>query len=375
MSETKSSAFLEVLPALNATEPQKWVEAMRGLKLKRTSGNILVLQAHYVVDPLRDPEINPDWKVKERKKYTSQAAWDREQDIVDEAGGGELVFADTLVSHWKKIVIEDPAWRPDPEWRVDGGFDHGKTNATALLRAYHDFDGNIVYAGEYYQPGREVWQHAPAMKKMPDFERMEPVISDPTIFYTTAQQSQRPGSTAERAKSVSELYYEAGIQNMASFGGDRSDVSFAARLMSAWANLDTRLPSVRIVCTNYAETPQFGMHGWSCPNLLWELMRTRRVKLTAQQLLSRNTSEAIIDKDNHARDAMKYNLMSHPEPSVKSLERRVTERVEALKKIDPTVAVAQYHKILREEQDDDEPQYYGGGARRRLAQMKRKRGH
>jgi hypothetical protein len=42
-------------------------------------------------------------------------------------------------------------------------------------------------------------------------------------------------------------------------------------------------------------------------------MRTRRVDLTAQQLLSQNISEAIIDKHNHARDAMKYLLTSHPD--------------------------------------------------------------
>jgi hypothetical protein len=37
------------------------------------------------------------------------------------------VFADTLITYWKKIVITDPRWRPDPGWRVEGGFDHGKT--------------------------------------------------------------------------------------------------------------------------------------------------------------------------------------------------------------------------------------------------------
>ena len=96
---------------------------------------------------------------------------------------------------------------------------------------------------------------------------------------------------------------------------DRSDVSLAARLMTHWANLDVREPSVKIVCRNYGEKPQPGLHNWDCPNLLWELMRTRRVKLTAQQLLSRNLAEAIVDKDNHARDVMKYIIMSHPEPS------------------------------------------------------------
>jgi hypothetical protein len=48
------------------------------------------------------------------------------------------------------------------------------------------------------------------------------------------------------------------------------------------------------------------------------------VKLTAQQLLSRNASGTIVGKDNHARDAMKYFyfVKTQPERSRKSLERR-----------------------------------------------------
>jgi hypothetical protein len=111
------------------------------------------------------------------------------------------------------------------------------------------------------------------------------------------QGAARPGEAQQRAKSVNELYVEQGIELFSSFALDRSDVSFAGRLMMHWANLDKREPSVKIVCRNYSEKPQPGLHNWDCPNLLWELMRTRRVKLTAQQLLSRNLSEAIVDKD------------------------------------------------------------------------------
>ena len=109
---------------------------------------------------------------------------------------------------------------------------------------------------------------------------------------------------------------------------------------------------MRIFCPRgtYAEKPVPGLWNWGCPKLLWELMNTRRVKLSAQQLLSRNVSEAIMDKDNHARDAMKYHLMSHPEPGQKSLDRRVTERVNKLAETDPTMAVAQFNKIVREEE-------------------------
>ncbi len=72
------------------------------------------------------------------------------------------------------------------------------------------------------------------------------------------------------------------------------------------------------------------MHPWDCPNLLWELMRTRRVKLSAQQLAGRNASEAIVDKDNPARDAMKYIVMSHPEPAGKTVEQLVAEEIKPL---------------------------------------------
>ena len=65
-----------------------------------------------------------------------------------------------------------------------------------------------------------------------------------------------------------------------------------------------------------SEQPQYGLHPWDCPNLLWELLRTRREKLSAHQLRNQNVSERIVDKDNHARDAMKYVIMSLPEPSV-----------------------------------------------------------
>ena len=36
-----------------------------------------------------------------------------------------------------------------------------------------------------------------------------------------------------------------------------------------------------------------------CPNLLWELMPTRREQLSAAQLMRKNPTEAIVDKDNH----------------------------------------------------------------------------
>ena len=88
---------------------------MRGLTVRRTKGGIPVIRHHYSADPVRDPDLNPAWKATERKAYTSQAAWDREQEIRDEAGGGELVFADTLVTYWSRVsVITDPQVEAGP---------------------------------------------------------------------------------------------------------------------------------------------------------------------------------------------------------------------------------------------------------------------
>lgn len=327
MSRTK---VLKAIEESKQVPAQTAIPIRRGLTIRRTAGGIPVVRHHYSADPSRDPEQNPEWKAAERKTYTSQAAWDREQEIQDNAGGGELVFADTLITHWKKIVIDDPHWTPDPNWRVEGGFDHGKTNPTALERCYIDYHGTIIFAGEYYQPGKEIWEHAPVIKQMADVRKIAACFADPTIFDMTLQQSQRSGQAAERARSFNELYVEAGIALFSPFAMDRSDVSFAGRLQMHWANLDEREPTVKIVCRNYTETPQYGLHNWDCPNLIWELMRTRRVKLTAQQLLSRNVAEAIVAKDEHARDCMKYVLMSHPEPTLKSVEQKVAEAIKPL---------------------------------------------
>jgi hypothetical protein len=393
-SQIKNRRAAKALAETKNLPPQTAVEVGRGVTVRRTKGGIPVWHVHYSAHPDRNPETDPEWKKNERKKYTSQADWDREQEIVDEAGGGERVFADTLLSHWSKIVIEDPDEIREiaencREWEVGGGFDHGKTNPTCLLRAYVDFEGNIIYAGEYYMPGREIWQHAPVMKRMYDFDRMLEgnlgIQADRSIFPFTQQQEQRPGHAPERAKSYADLYADQGVTNLVSFGADASDVSFALRLHAHWADLEHRRPSVRIICPKgmYADKPQPGLYNWGCPNLLWELMVARRTKLTAQQLVSRNTSEAIVDKDNHARDAMKYFLMMQPEPSRKSLERRLEERVEATKQqainegatSDQAVtnAVLQYVRLMHEEQEADSPStFYGGNARRRLNLMQRR---
>ncbi|GAC1515353.1 MAG: hypothetical protein NVS1B11_32220 [Terriglobales bacterium] len=116
----------------------------KGLNLRTTRKGIPVMRLHYSADPERDAE----WVKSEKRKYTSQATWDREQEIVHEAGGGELVFAEILNRHADKIIIRDSNFEIPPFWKTLGGFDHGKTNPTAFLLARIDTDGTIYFVAE-----------------------------------------------------------------------------------------------------------------------------------------------------------------------------------------------------------------------------------
>jgi hypothetical protein len=79
---------------------------------------------------------------------------------------------------------------------------------------------------------------------------------------------------------------------------------------------DHREPTLKIVCPCDYSRKLFGLFCEGCPNLLWELMRTRRQQLSAAQLTrKKNPTEAIVDKDDYLRDALKYILLSLPSPS------------------------------------------------------------
>jgi hypothetical protein len=218
-------------------------------------------------------------------------------------------------------------------------------------------------------PGKEVWEHVPEIRKMPDIHRISATYADPSIFDCTMQQSINPTNSQplrQSAKSINDLYREQGIELFWPFALDRSDVGFAARLMLHWSNLDQREPTVRIVCRQRSEQPQYGLHPWDCPNLLWELMRTRRVKLNAQQMLTRNYSEAIVDKDNHARDAMKYVLMSLPEPSPMATNDRLRQELKQLAdQGDLTSAYVRFQQGKAEE-SGDQPRPRGAYLRYRI---------
>ena len=131
------------------------------------------------------------------------------------------------------------------------------------------------------------------------------------------------------------------------------------RILEHWRNLDHREPTLKIVCPHDYSRRRFGLFPDGCPNLLWELMRTRRERLSASQLMRKNPTEAIVDKDNHLRDALKYILLSLPSPSEtpKAMKREQLVRDAFADGTYPTLAL-QMAQLDQEESKECEPVEY-----------------
>lgn len=338
------------LQTLEDMPPQGPVTVVKGCTIRRTLYGQSIMRLHYSAIPERDPdtEEGAKWKKRERALSSSEAAWKKEQEIDYLAQGGESVFGPILSvpEYYQQIVISDPNWMPDPRWEVAFGFDHGKTNATALLKAYitreeidpktgvaRPFD--IYFAGEYYSMRREGWQNnidenVMMMMQMPDIQRRRWIVADPSIFPETVVHSKGDYT------AIHSEYKDAGFFTMRPYEGVRSDVTFAEWLLSDyWGGLARgKRPRVFIVCRTPSERPQPGLHEYDCPNLMWELKRAKRVEMTARQLLTKNPSDALVDKHNHARDAMKYLLGTLSNPAKKPLNEEMEEKLKNL--TDPT---------------------------------------
>lgn len=299
-------------------------QLLRGLSEKRTPEGICVLTAHYTADPDRATQ---EWKETERRKYTSEGAWQREQEIVFSAGGGERLFADILTRYAHKIIIdpETSGFQPSPHWDYLGGFDYGKANPTAALIGTIDYDGTIYILREYYQPGFSPKEHRPWITQLQGFSSTT-MYADPSIFY--ANQAQGDGTF----KAIATMFAEEGIDNLTP-APENNELLGMERILSHWMNLDQREPTLKIVCPKRLQDiakPTYEIVNGGCPNLLWELRRARREELTATQLSNRNPTEKIVDKDNHLRDCLKYLVLTLPGPSQKSARMLAAEAVRPL---------------------------------------------
>lgn len=347
MSETLLQSALR---KLDEVPVQTRIEVIKGVTLRRKKKGLTVLSLHYSAVPIRDPETpeGQKWYEREHAKYSTEAMWKKEQEIDPDATGGEAVFGRILNEFYDVVVISDPHWFPDPRWDVVGGFDHGVANATCLLKAYvpqakldpvtgKNMPTEVYVAGEYYSYRRDDWennvdQNVQQMKQMPDMERARWIMGDPAIFWNSKEQaSGAPTNTWE-------TYHKNKMWPMRSYDGIRSDVTFVQWMLADYwklSLLQQKKPRLYIVCRNPSDAPQPGLHPYDCPNLIWELKRARRVEMTARQLMTQNQKENLREKNNHARDCLKYLTGLLRNPAAIDPMEAITEEVS---KLDPFTA-------------------------------------
>lgn len=330
--------------------------------LQKLHAQAPVYRVHYSADPERGAE----WLARERKKYSSQGAWDREQEIIHEAGGGERLFAEVLARWEDKILIDrhESGFQPSPYWKRIAGFDHGKANPTAALVGCVDGDGILYILGEYYQPGLSPRQHRPNLMMLNGFLHAE-VLADPSIFYKT--QAQSDGTF----KAIADLYIEEGIANLLP-APSNNELTGMERILSHWVELDHREPTLRIVCPRRLRDisrPIYGVHNDGCPNLLWELRRARREELTAGQLVHKNPSERIVDKDNHLRDCLKYIVSALLEPTRQTPEMKALDAIRDIPLNDPTSRMIRYQDAMLAAQAAEESPRVPMGRRARFREL------
>jgi transposase-like protein len=337
---------------------------IKGLSARKNKQKTLVRRVHYSAHPERGPE----WVAQARAGYTSQATWDREQEIIHEAGGGARVFAEVLDRWEDKILIDlKDGFQASPYWKLIGGFDHGKTNPTAALVGRIDQDGVIYITGEYYMPGLSPKEHKPNLRELTGFLEAEEVLADPSIF--SASQAQGDGSF----KAISQLYIEEGIVNLFP-APERNELTGMARILNHWANLDKREPTLKIVCPRELREigkPMYGVFNYGCPNLLWELKRTRTEQLSAGQLIHKNQSERIVDKDNHLRDCLKYIVLALLEPTRQTPHQKALEAIKDIPLNDPTSRMIRYQDAKQVAEEKDSAPYVPMGMRGRYILARR----
>lgn len=300
------------------------------------------MRLHYSADP----DKNVEWSKRESATYKSHALWEQEQEIRFGVGGGERLLRDILLARFDQIVIRDEAWKPKENWQWGAGYDYGQAKPSAWLPICRDHYGCHYAVAEHYQGG-EIWtprRHADAMLSMTATLESgassyvdlvgDETIADPSIF--TALQAQSQGEYA----SIAELYEKAflnqysvrlpeysrnGIVMRPGIRGD--DLGFVNRLRTMWTAPNPLFKIVLHPKLNYSKK-QEGTRSDGCPNLIWELLGIRRQKLSATQLDTRSPLESIVQKNNHAFDAIKYYFSSRPGLVAFTREEQWTQKAE-----------------------------------------------
>lgn len=289
--------------------------SLPGFTTRITSKGIAVRRVHYSADSHKRPGTpNGDlWVKEEARAYpmgTDDPRWQKEMEIKYGALGGSFVFPRWEI--WKangQIVI--PPFDP-VGYRLYASYDHGYNSPAAFLVHGMNNDGIITTLWEFYSDHVPAHQIAEIIKGNsvrlqdgryfhgnPYAGRESFIIADPSIWAEDNPQYNGPN------KSTAQIFRDCGVSMIEGERG--ADVTVAEWLVGHFWK-EPLQPLYRIASC--------------CEKLIWELGKLRHKEFSAQVAMSRNNPEDLVDKDNHAWDALKYFLRRFPpKPKLKMAEK------------------------------------------------------
>lgn len=284
----------------------------RGLTTRINSdSNLFVCRLYHTADPEKCPATpaGKDWLYQEERGYPGGIGgpgWQKEMGIRYTVGGGGKVFP--RFGAWRKesqifirpvqnVVIGSQA-------QVWASYDHGFVNpACYLVHLVYPRENEVWFqtVWEFYASGLLVPEIAAIINGKPirtsdgrefpgnPFAGREKIkICDPEI------ERRRP--SANEVTSIHQMFRDEGVMFVkGESGGD----SMIADYLNGTLWRDPMRPRYQI--------------GENCEHLIWELGRLQLKKhKSALMSLSKNDPEDIVDRDNHAFDALKYFLKRLP---------------------------------------------------------------
>ena len=309
ISSAAPSEFEAVVDAKGDTTPTQ----VPGLGWRLSHGSVPVLRLHYAADPAKRPgTVDGDaWRRRAAARYVGGVGsprWKQEMEIEYGALSGTKLFPD-----WE-------AWAQGPlvcdpfvpvGYQLYGSYDHGWNNPACYYIHGRNGDGEITTLWEFYADrvplnciaklikGEDVTT-PPRPEAVIDEGRREfpgnPFagdevwrVADPSMWAEDKPQQDQPN------KSTAKLFREEGV--FFKPGQRGGDTTVAEWLLSYFWH-DPTTPRYRI--------------SRECTWLLWELGRQRFKDVSAMVAQHQNPSEALVDKDNHAWDALKMFLAEFP---------------------------------------------------------------
>jgi|SRR3990167_1812382 len=213
------------------------------------------------------------------------------------SGSWDVFMGQVFEEFDDKVHVINPFIIPN-EWERIVSIDHGLVNPTAVLWGAIDFDENIYLYDEYYKANEIISEHARRIWEKTGDDNITTWVIDPTTRAKTMIKNGMPWSVLEE-------YEDNGLQLVPA----NNEVLASINRIKEYLHIQKdRINPI----TQQKGSPKLFIFK-NCPNLIEELKTYRWKKQMISQ--EQNAPEKPVKYKDHTVDALRYLIMSRPEPT------------------------------------------------------------